>query len=102
AAKLGKEARMAFNAACVVAQVGGQIDPTKKGVVGKPATEARAERSAYLDRAVMLLALALQRTPDDERPTFWREVVEAELSLRPLSGRKGYGELERLYGGGTR
>jgi tetratricopeptide (TPR) repeat protein len=65
---------------------------------GRPAT---GDSLTYEARAADLLAQALERTPTQSRPAFWRDVIARDTLLRPLwqnprilrrfQGRFGYG-----------
>jgi hypothetical protein len=45
---------------------------------------ASRDSLAFEARAIDLLGQAIERTPADERPEFWREVVARDDAMRPL------------------
>jgi tetratricopeptide (TPR) repeat protein len=91
ARRAGQDSTLLFGAACLLAQVSGQIDGASVG-------EARRQRRRYQDRAVALLRQVLDRVPAGERAAFWRKTVQAEETLKPLWSHESYTQLARLYG----
>jgi serine/threonine protein kinase/tetratricopeptide (TPR) repeat protein len=91
ARRAGKSTTLLFAAACLLAQVAGQIEGASPG-------EARGRRLHYQDQAVALLRQVLERLPAGERGDFWRKTVQREETLRPLWSHGPYTQLARLYG----
>jgi tetratricopeptide (TPR) repeat protein/tRNA A-37 threonylcarbamoyl transferase component Bud32 len=73
-------ARRAYNAARIYAQaaVAAAAEAREKGRLAVLMVER------YQDRAVVLLKLALERTPAERRASFWRDQISADPALRPL------------------
>jgi serine/threonine protein kinase/lipoprotein NlpI len=92
--RLGKGAsRPLYDASCLLAQVAGQIEPSRSSTQDA----ARRERAAYQKRAVALLQQSLETMPQTQRYTFWRETIQRESALRPLTNHPDYLRLERRY-----
>ncbi len=92
------EPRLFYNAARILAQAAESA--------GKEASrQARPDLASvrrYQDRALKLLGQALERTPPEQRPTFWREVVRADHALSSIRRLPEYARWAAEYAGTAR
>jgi serine/threonine protein kinase/tetratricopeptide (TPR) repeat protein len=93
AVRAGQDSSLLFGAACLLAQVSGQINSASAGAV-------RRQRQHYQERAVALLRQVIDRLPAEQRAAFWRKTVQGEETLKPLWSHVPFTQLERLYGQG--
>jgi serine/threonine protein kinase/tetratricopeptide (TPR) repeat protein len=92
-----------YAAACLFAQVAGQVDLSRDKEVssrlGMIRGGARWERKRYLDRAAGLLQQALDAMPEESRADFWQSKVkkDKESALEPLKSHEAFLRLERRF-----
>ena len=64
---------------------------------GKPDVQTRERRRQHEDRALTLLAQALESLPAQQRLQFWHESIEKDTALNPIRVRDGYKQLAGRY-----
>jgi serine/threonine protein kinase/tetratricopeptide (TPR) repeat protein len=92
-------AKPLYDAACVMAQVAGQIKTERDAAVETPVPrfQIRDQRRVHQDRAVELLAWAIDATPKEKRAEFWQATVREESALQPVVFHEGYMKLQKRY-----
>jgi serine/threonine protein kinase/Tfp pilus assembly protein PilF len=93
-----------YGAACILAQVAGQINPFDEKeaapVRGRPRhrpEKENGERQRYTDRAAAVLEQALDALPREKQAAFWKEKAGKESALEPLSKHETYIRLKKRY-----
>ena len=66
---------------------------------GPPEGLPPAVRGFFQDRADELVRAALDRTPAEERPGFWRKYVQADPAWSAVRGSLGFARLTSAYAG---
>ncbi len=93
-----------YGAACILAQVAGQINSADEKeaapVRGRPRhrpEKENGERQRYTDRAAAVLEQALNALPREKQAAFWKEKAGKESALEPLSKHETYIRLKKRY-----
>jgi tetratricopeptide (TPR) repeat protein len=87
------DVEMMFNIACIFALASGAAQAGE--------SEDRRDHQAWVtkhrDRALEVLQQTLDRLPDAERPSFWRNRVRTDPDLGPIRHCPGFTALEAKY-----
>jgi tetratricopeptide (TPR) repeat protein/tRNA A-37 threonylcarbamoyl transferase component Bud32 len=59
--------------------------------------EAAEQSRRCRDQGAALIARALEATPAEQRPAFWRDAVASQAAFAPLKAHKGFAALARKY-----
>ncbi|HEV3166939.1 MAG TPA: protein kinase [Isosphaeraceae bacterium] len=85
--------RMLYNASRIFAQAAASL-AAQAGRRGRAAIDSVRH---YQERALELLALALEHTPHDQRTAFWNEVVVSDQALAAIRGLPAFSRLAAKY-----
>jgi tetratricopeptide (TPR) repeat protein len=81
-----------YNIACVYA-----VAATKVAADDKAADRAKLA-GRYRSRALDMLQESLDRRPEKDRRSFWRDTVQKDTALESIRKEPGYARLEEQYG----
>ena len=92
------EPRLLYNAARILAQAAESASKE----ASRQARPDLASIRRYQDRALKLLGQAIERTPPEEQPTFWRDVVRGDHALSSIRRLPEYARWAAEYAGTAR